>query len=73
MDIKQEFADSVEITYGFLDLIISRKDRPRWPQTVNRIIFATGGEVTTGDLRPDIVKAIVENKSLMCEIKKAYQ
>lgn len=67
---KNTFARDINITKSFLDMVITGKRAFKWPQTVNKIIFATGGAITTGDLRPDIVEAIVSNASLIKEVNE---
>ena len=67
---KSIFARNVNITTAFLGMVIKGQRFFKWPQTVNKIIFATGGAITTGDLRPDIVEAIVSNASLVKEVNE---
>lgn len=68
--VKKELSKKAGVSYGFIDMIIAGSERPDWPQTVNRIIFATGGAVTTRDLRPDIVEAVLESEDLKREVKR---
>ncbi|MCK5607565.1 hypothetical protein KAR91_37120 [Candidatus Pacearchaeota archaeon] len=68
VDWKDDFAKQVGVSRSFLDMVMKGRRDFSWPHSVNRIILATGGAITTKDIRPDIVKAIIASDSLFDEV-----
>jgi DNA-binding transcriptional regulator YdaS (Cro superfamily) len=64
-----EVAKRAKTTPGYLKLVAYGHKTPGWPRATNRIIIATGGEVTTRDLRPDIVEELLSNPDLRKELE----
>jgi len=67
---QEQFAKKIGISRSHLANIVGGKRRPDWPKLCNHIIALTGGEVTTRDLRPDIVKEILDSKDVSKDLRR---
>jgi DNA-binding transcriptional regulator YdaS (Cro superfamily) len=65
----EKVAKLVKTSPQYLKLVAYGHKVPSWPDMTNRIISATGGRVTTIDLRPDIVEALLNDPELIAEVQ----